>query len=574
MDFKRELAAALVNAINADSETNVDIDEILGSIEIPPDSQMGDYAFPCFRLAKAMRKAPQVIAMKLCKTMQLPAFIEKADVASAYINFMLDRKEFVREALAQLQAGGADYGKSDIGGGRNVVIDYSSPNIAKNFHVGHLRTTVIGRALYNILNFVGYRSIGVNHLGDWGTQFGKLIVAFKKWGAREDVERGGISELNRLYVLFHDEAENDSSLEDEARAWFLKMQHGDEEALSIWKWFVDVSMAEFGRIYELLGVEFDYFTGESFYNDKMDVVVNELQEKNLLVQSEGAMIVDLSRYNMPPCLILRSDGGTLYHTRDIAAALYRKRTFDFAKALYVTAMDQNLHFAQLFRVIGEMGYEWASNMVHVPYGLVSLESGKLSTRKGNVILMEDLLGEAISRTLAIIEERNPALDDKERVARDVGIGAIIFNDLYNSRIKDVVFSWERVLSFEGESGPYVQYTYARTCSVIEKSGIAAGYDIIEGIDFGLLSGQESFDIVKLVYIFGDKVQESAAKLEPYIVARYLVDVAQAFNKFYHDNQILTDDVSLREARLALVFAVRTVLRSGLALLGIKAPSKM
>ncbi|MCL2852894.1 MAG: arginine--tRNA ligase [Defluviitaleaceae bacterium] len=574
MDFKRELAATLAQAINADSDAGAEVDDILSAIEIPPDSQMGDYAFPCFRLAKTMRKAPQIIARELCETMELPAFIEKVDVASAYLNFTLNRKEFVREALRRLQARGADYGKSDIGGGRNVVIDYSSPNIAKNFHIGHLRTTVIGRALYNIMNFVGYKSVGINHLGDWGTQFGKLITAFVKWGSKEDVECDGIQELNRLYVLFHEEAESDSGLEDEARAWFLNMQNGDEEALSVWKWFVDVSMAEFDRIYEMLGVKFDHFTGESFYNDKMDVVVNELRAKNLLVQSEGATIVDLSSHNMPPCLILRSDGGTLYHTRDIAAALYRKRTFDFAKALYVTAMDQNLHFAQLFRVIEEMGYEWAADMTHVPYGLVSLESGKLSTRKGNVILMEELLGEAVSRTLSIIEERNPSLSDKESIARDVGIGAVIFNDLYNSRIKDVVFSWERVLSFEGESGPYVQYTHARACSVLEKAGVDDNSDLISGIDYSLLSDQASFDIVKLVYIFGDKVQESAAKLEPYVIARYLVDMAQAFNKFYHDNQILTDDAELRAARLALVYAVRVVLKSGLALLGINAPVKM
>ncbi|MCL2619181.1 MAG: arginine--tRNA ligase [Defluviitaleaceae bacterium] len=570
MDFKRDLAAAIAKAIGAGSGAEADIDEIFGAIETPPDSSLGDYAFPCFRLAKTMRKAPPVIALELGGAVELPPSFERAETVSAYLNFYLRREVFAGEVLAGIAARGEAYGMSDIGGGGAVVIDYSSPNIAKNFHVGHLRTTVIGRALYNIMNFVGYRSIGINHLGDWGTQFGKLITAFKRWGAREDVERDGIQELNRLYVLFHDETKEQPELEDEARAWFLRMQNGDEEALAIWKWFVEVSLKEFGRIYDLLGVEFDHFTGESFYNDKRDAVVDELRAKNLLVQSEGAWIVDLSRHNMPPCLILRSDGGTLYHTRDIAAALYRKREFGFAKALYVTAMDQNLHFAQFFRVIEDMGYAWAAELTHVPYGLVSLESGKLSTRTGNVILMEELLGEAISRTLAIIEERNPSLEGKEAVARDVGIGAVIFNDLYNSRIKDVVFSWERVLSFEGESGPYVQYTHARTCSLLEKAGTAPVVDI----DTAHLCDPQAFEIFKLLHIFGEKVQEAAAKLEPYIIARYTVDLAQAFNKFYHDNQILTDDARQRGARLALVASVQLVLKSGLGILGINAPSKM
>ena len=572
MDFKKGLAAALAEAIGKNTDTTVEFDEIVNSIEIPPDSTLGDFAFPCFKLAKAMRKAPPAIAAQISESIALPSFIDKVEVAGAYLNFKLNRQEFSRDVLVEFQAQGADYGRSNIGGGKNVVIDYSSPNIAKNFHVGHLRTTVIGNALYNIMNFIGYNSVGINHLGDWGTQFGKLIVAFKKWGSQEEVEKGGIQELNRLYVLFHDEAEKDDSLNDEARAWFLKMQNGDDEALAIWKWFVDVSMVEFGRIYEILGVDFDFNTGESFYNDKMDVVVEELRDKNLLVESDGAMIVDLSKHNMPPCLILRSDGGTLYHTRDIAAALYRKKEFDFAKALYVTAMDQNLHFAQWFKVIEEMGYEWSANLAHVPFGLVSLESGKLSTRKGNVVLMEDLLGEAVSRTLNIIEERNPSLADKEKVARDVGVGAIIFNDLYNSRIKDVVFSWERMLSFDGETGPYVQYTHARASSVLEKAGHP---DInMKELDYSSFSDPSAFEVVKLIYNFEEKVQEAAAKLEPYIIARYTVDLAQAFNKFYHDNQILIDDGNLRASRLAIVKAVQQVLAQGLGLLGINAPNKM
>ena len=573
MDFKKTLADALAEAINIESpEGGMSPGQIYAAIETPPDPQLGDYAFPCFRLAKSLRKAPPEIAVRLSQVIKLPPGFQGVTTAAAYLNFSLNRKEFVRKALAKLQEQGADYGKSNVGGGGVVVIDYSSPNVAKTFHVGHLRTTVIGRALYNIMNFVGYKSVGINHLGDWGTQFGKLITAFVKWGTKEDVERDGIEELNRLYVQFHGEAKKDPSLEDEARAWFLKMQHGDPEALSIWKWFVDVSMVEFGRIYDLLGVEFDHYTGESFYYDKTDAVIEELRAKKLLIQSEGAMIVDLERHNLPPCLVLRSDGGTLYHTRDVAAALYRKKTFGFTKALYVTAMDQNLHFKQLFGVIEEMGYPWAADLEHIAYGMVSLETGKLSTRKGNVILMEDLLGESVSRTLAIIEERNPDLADKEKVARDVGVGAVIFNDLYNSRIKDVVFSWERVLSFDGETGPYVQYTYARASSVLAKAKCQDAP--AQKADCALLCDPDAFEILRLIYAFAEKVQEAAAKFEPYIIARYLVQVAQSFNKFYHDNQILTEDLDLRAARLVMVQGVRQVLGSGLALIGINAPEKM
>ena len=433
-----------------------------------------------------------------------------------------------------------------------------------------MRSTVIGNALYKIYSALGYKCVGVNHLGDWGTQFGKLISAYKRWGSKEAVEKDGISELMRIYVKFHDEAEKEPSLNDEARMWFVKMQDGDDEAITLWKWFYDLSIKEFERVYDILGVKFDAYTGESFYNDKMDAVVQELKDKKLLTESNGAQIVDLEDCSMPPCLIIRSDGGTLYATRDITAALYRKKTYDFDKCIYVTAIDQNLHFAQWFKVIEKMGYDWAKDLVHVPFGLVSLESGKLSTRHGNVVLMEDLLKGSIDETKKIIEEKNPNLPDKENVAKQVGIGAVIFNDLYNGRIKDVVFSWSRMLNFDGETGPYVQYTNARACSVIKKAG---DVDLTKA-DYSALSDEASFEVCKLLNNYPTKIQDAADKYEPSVISRYLVDLSQAFNKFYHDNPIIVDDEGVKAARLTLVKAVNSVLVNGLALLGISAPEQM
>ena len=570
MKFKFELAEKISVALKSEYEIHMDASDIMPSLETPPNN-MGDLAFPCFKLSKTLKTSPSNIAQQLALGIQLPPFIKEAKITGAYINFMYRPDTFVEAVLREVREQGEDYGRSYIGQGRNVVIDYSSPNIAKSFHIGHFRATIIGAALYNIMNFVGYNSIGINHLGDWGTQFGKLIVAYKRWGSKEDIETKGIAELQRIYVQYHDEASSNEALDDEARAWMLKMQEGDDEAMGIWRWFVDVSMSEFGHIYDLLGVRFDYVTGESFYNDKMDAPVEELRAKGLLVESDGAMIVELSQHGLPPCLILRSDGGTLYHTRDIAAALYRHTTFGFSKALYVTAMDQSMHFAQLFKVLEEMGRPWAQDLHHIPFGLVSLETGKLATRKGNVVLMEELLQEAVSRTRTLIEEKNPALEDKENVARDVGIGALIFGDLYNSRIKDTTFSWERVLSFEGESGPYVQYTHCRTCSLLDKA--QAGDDTALP-DAGLISDTPSLELAKTISIFGERVREASEKYEPYIVARHLVDTAQAFNSFYHENPILVEDDALRQARLALVSATRQTLASGLSLLGISAPKNM
>ncbi|KAF5069896.1 Arginine--tRNA ligase [anaerobic digester metagenome] len=564
MDFKMEVAGLLSKA------TELSLEDALSTVEIPANKTMGDFAFPCFRLAKVFRKAPPMIAQEVAEKLDKPAFIEDIQVVGAYINFFVKKGIYAQEILSKVLSEKENYGKSDIGLGKTVVIDYSSPNIAKPFHVGHLRSTVIGNAIYKIYEALGYHCEGVNHLGDWGTQFGKLIVAYRNWGSKEAVESQGIQELMRIYVKFHDEAEKNPALDDEARLWFVKMQEGDDEALALWKWFYDISIKEFERVYKMLGVKFDAYTGESFYNDKMAPVVKELKEKNILKESEGAMIVDLEHKNMAPCLIIRKDGGTLYATRDITAALYRKKTYNFDKCIYLTALDQNLHFAQWFEVIHLMGYDWYKDLIHVPFGLVSLDSGKLSTRHGNVILMEDLLNQAIGETKKIIEEKNPSLENKEEVAKQVGIGAVIFNDLYNGRIKDVVFSWERMLNFDGETGPYVQYTHARACSILKRAGEVK----LDDIHYDALSDEASLDICKLFEAYPEKIKDAANKLEPSIVTRHLVAIAQAFNKFYHDNPILNSEEDVRQARLAVVVAVKTVMKEGLRLLGIDAPEQM
>lgn len=566
MSFKSEIASALALAANVDSE------EIFNAIEIPKAS-MGDFAYPCFKLAKVFRKAPPLIASELYEKLSLPSFVEKAQVVGGYINFFIDKTAYAKSILNKILTEGEDYVKTDIGGGKTVCIDYSSPNIAKPFHIGHLRSTVIGNSLYRIYNCIGYKSFGINHLGDWGTQFGKLISAYKHWGSKEDVEKKGIKELTRLYVKFHEEAEKDPDLNDEARAYLVKMQEGDSDALSLWKWFVDISMREFSRVYDMLDIEFDSYAGESFYNDKMPAVVEEIKSKGILKESQGAQVVDLEEYNMPPCLILRRDGGTLYPTRDITAALYRKKTYNFAKCLYVTAIDQNLHFAQWFKVLELMGYDWAADeLVHIPFGLVNLGSeGKLSTRTGHVVLMEDVLNEAIEKTLAIITEKNPDLENKEETARQVGIGAVIFDDMFNGRIKNIAFDWNKILNFEGETGPYVQYTHARACSLMRKAGInSASADI----DYGVLTDEASLSLIKALGELPSKIVEAAEKYEPYIISRGLIEICQCFNRFYRDNPVMGSEGEVRKARLALVFAAKTAIKEGLYLLGISAPERM
>ena len=561
MRFQTEIAEAIARQLSLEPA------EVEAAMTLPPDPTMGDLAYPCFKLAKVLRKNPAQIATDLAAALTGLPGVAEITTKGAYVNLTLDKTALATEVLSEVARNRDDFGRR-VANGKTVVIDYSSPNIAKPFHVGHLRSTVIGGALYRIYGYLGYHCVGINHLGDWGTQFGKLIVAYKKWGSREAVEKDGITELLRIYVKFHDEAEKDPSLDDEARAWFVKMQEKDPEALSLWQWFKDISMKEFERVYHMLGVTFDSYAGESFYNDKMEAVVDELKEKGLLKESQGAMIVDLEDAGMPPCLILRKDGGTLYATRDLAAAFYRKQTYHFDKCLYLTATDQILHFAQWFKVVEKMGYDWANQLVHVPFGLVSLPNGKLSTRKGNVVLMEDLLNQAVARTQAIIAEKNPDLPNKEEVAQQVGIGAVIFDDLYNGRKKEIVFDWDRMLNFDGETGPYVQYTHARTCSLLKKMPAP------ETCDFGLLTDPASVAVVKLLDAFPAKIEEAADKNEPFVISRHIVDLAQAFNKFYHDNPILSSEPAVRNARLFLTACVETVLRQGLWLLGIQAPEQM
>lgn len=565
IDIKKYIASELKKHIDAIEEN--DLYEML---ETPPNPEMGDVALPCFKLSKIMRKAPAQIAAELSGLFDNCDYIEKVDAVSGYLNFFLNRTAFSENVIKSVLESGNNYGSSDMGKGKNIVIDYSAPNIAKPFHVGHLRSTVIGNSLYQIFKFMGYNCIGINHLGDWGTQFGKLITAYKKWGNKEKVEQNQIKELMALYVKFHEEAEKDPSLNDEARAWFAKMEKGDEEALQLWQWFKDISLKEFNRVYKILGVSFDSYAGESFYNDKMDAVVEELKNKGLLKESEGALIVDLEEYNMPPCLILKTDGSTLYATRDIAAALYRKKTYNFDKCIYVTASAQSLHFKQWFKTIELMGYDWAKDLVHVTFGLVSIGGEKLATRTGNVVLLEDLLTQAIQKTREIMEEKNSDIENKDEIARQVGVGAVIFSDLSSNRIKDVSFSWDEVLNFDGETGPYVQYTHARACSVISK----VGEPVTKNFDASKLDGKEEFALVKTIYSFPDKVKLAMEELEPSIITRYLIDLAQDFNRFYNNNKIAVDDPEVRKARLALTMATKITLANGLKLIGLTAPERI
>lgn len=562
--FKNSIVEVLSERIELDKE------KIASLIEIPPNTEMGDYAFPCFQLAKVMRKAPNIIAQELKDSIEPPSTIDKIENAGGYVNFFVNKEKLITSVLDEIISKENKYGSSDEGSGKNVVIDFSAVNIAKPFHIGHLPTTMIGNSLYKIYNFLGYNCIGVNHLGDWGTQFGKLIVAYKKWGNKKEVEENPIRKLVELYVKFHSEAEKDDSLNDEGRAAFKAIEDGEQEYVELWKWFREVSLQEFNRVYGILNVKFDSWNGESFYNDKMESVIDELNRKQLLEESQGAQIVNLERFNMPPCIIKRSDGATLYATRDLAAIFYRKNTYDFDKVLYVVASQQNLHFRQLFKVIELMGYNWSKDLVHVPFGMVSLESGAMSTRKGIVVYLEDVLNESISKVYRIIEERNPALDNKDEVAKKVGIGAIIFGVLYNNRIKDTVFIWDKVLSFEGETAPYIQYTFARICSIFRK----VGSEGINKVDYSLLKEDDSLSIIALLSRFPQVIIDAAEKYEPSIIARYIIDLCQSFNKFYHNNPVINDNKELQNARLALCKTTKTVIETGMGLLGIECPERM
>jgi arginyl-tRNA synthetase len=564
MDIKQNIAKTIAANVGADAA------ELCEWLETPPNPDMGDVAFPCFKLAKTMRKAPNMIAASLAPALGEIDGISRIEPMGGYINFFADKTSFARTTLERVLDEGARYGGSDVGSGKTVCLDYSSINIAKPFHIGHLSTTAIGNALRRIYDHLGYKTVSINHLGDWGTQFGKMILAYKLWGDKETVEKGGVRAMMQLYVRFHDEAEKDDSLNDSARAWFKLIEQHDPEAVEIFEWFKAITLKEVGKTYDLLGIKFDSYAGESFYEDKMQPVIDELREKHLLRVDNGASIVDLSEYSMPPCLILRSDGATLYATRDLAAAIYRKNTYDFDKLLYVVAYQQSLHFKQIFKVLELMGKDWVKDCVHVSFGMVSLTDGTLSTRHGRVVFLEDVLNAAIEKTLDVIKEKSPDLEDKETVARQIGVGAVVWGVVYNGRIKDIVFSWDKALNFDGETGPYAQYTHARCCSVLRKSG---GYDRAK-IDYSALSDEASSALVKAIAEFPAAVSEAAEKYEPYIISRSVINVCSCFNKFYYDNRIMDENEGVRNARLALTDAARNVIKTGLYLVGLEAPEKM
>ena len=545
--------------------TSLDKDDIVAMFEYPPDRSMGDIAFPCFKLSKLLRKAPNLIASEIAEALGEDARYT-ASAAGPYVNFKVVDGEYAR-IVSEILDKKEKYGSDGSGIGKTVVLDYSSPNIAKTFHIGHLPSTVIGNALKLIHEFQGYETVSVNHLGDWGTQFGKLVVAFKLWSNEEAVKEGGVSELTRIYVQFHKEAEERPELEDEARAWFAKMEQGDEEALGYWKWFRDISLDEFNKVYDLIGVKFDSYNGEAFYNDKMEPVVEELREKGLLKYDDGAAIIDLEEYKMPPCLILKSDGSTLYATRDITAAIYRNDTYKFDSCIYVTACQQVLHFAQWFKVIELMGRDFYSKLHHVPFGMVSLAGEKLSTRAGNMILLKDLFDTAIEKVESIMDEKGSALPNKSEVAKKVGVGAIVFNFLYNSRIKDVDFNWDDALNFDGNTGPYAQYSYARACSVLEKANEDGGEVVI--------TCEAERELVTAMAMLPEKAANAIRDLEPSYVTRCLIDVCKAFNAFYHDCAIAKEaDENIRRSRISIALAAKTIIGTCLKLIGLECINKI
>ncbi len=544
--------------------------DIYQMIEIPKHSEMGDYAFPTFKLAKLFRKAPQMIAEDLVAKLAKDNF-EKIEAAGGYINFTIDPSAFAAAVIPEVHAKVDDYGKSTLGAGKTVVVEFSSVNIAKPFHIGHIRSTMIGNSLYKIYDALGFNTVAVNHLGDYGTQFGKLIVAYKRWSSEEQVNADPIPELLRIYVKFHEAAETEPELEDEARAWFTKLENGDPEAQKLWSFFREMSLKEFMRVYDMLGVKFDSYAGESFYSDKMPEVLQILRDKNIVEKSEGAEIVNLEAYGMPPALITKRDGSTLYMTRDLAAAIYRKREYDYYKNIYVVAYQQDLHFKQWIKVLELMGMDYAKDCIHVNFGMVSLAEGTMSTRKGKIVFLEDVLNKAVEMAADIIEEKNPQLENKAEVAKQVGIGAIVFQELFNNRIKDYTFSWESAMAFEGETGPYVQYAHARANTLIEKAGDVT----VDGTcDYSLLSDEASALLARRIYQFPKAIVDAMEGNEPSRITRYVVALAQDFNKFYQQNHINVDDPALKKARLELVCAAKQTIKNALRLIGVQAPDKM
>ncbi|MBQ7922797.1 MAG: arginine--tRNA ligase [Clostridia bacterium] len=567
-NFKKITAEKLQNALKEVYQLENSIEELVEALEYPPDETMGDVAFPCFRYAKALRMAPPKIAASLAEVMSGEEYTSIA-AAGGYVNFKISPAYLEKSVLTAVETQKERYGSSEMGKGKTVVLDYSSPNTSKPFHIGHLGTTVIGHCLKLLHQFVGYDCVGVNHLGDWGTQNGKQIVAFRKWGNKEYVEEKGCDGLVELYVKFHEEAEKDPSLNDQARAEFRKLEDHDPENIALWKWFLDISFKEYEVTYKQLGITFDSYKGESFYSDKMDAQIQIMREKGLLKLDDGASIVDLSEYNMPPCLILKKDGSSLYPSRDIAAAVYRKNTYDFEKCIYVTSSAQSLHFAQWFKVLELMGYDWSDKLVHVPYGTVSIGGEKLATRTGNVVLLKELFRQAIEKVTEIMNEKNPDLPNKEATAEAVGVGAIVFNYLYNSRIKDINFTIESALSFDGSTGPYAQYTYARTCSILEKAGQTP---TVSGTG---ITAEEEAAVLKVLAKFPERVLQAIEESEPCVIARYVIELCTAFNRFYKACPILSaEDADVRAFRLRITSAVNTVLASALHLICMKTPEKI
>ncbi len=575
--IKKRIAEELcrrVVAINPSAELTAD--EIAGMLEYPPDATMGDLAFPCFRLSRALRRSPVQIAASLAEGMELDC-VERVEAVNGYLNITVSNAYLGEKIVPEILKAGDAYGSQSFGEGKMVVLDYSSPNVAKPFHIGHLGTTVIGHSLRKLHEFAGYRCYGINYLGDWGTQFGKLIVAYRKWGSKEAVEEGGIDKLVELYVRINNaikgDPENgipaDDALADASRAEFHKLEMGDEENLALWKWFVSISLEEYNKTYAQLGITFDSYKGESFYTDKMPAQVQKLRDADLLKIDDGASIVDLSAYDMPPCLILKRDGSTLYPTRDIAAAVYRKETYAFDKAIYVTSSQQCLHFAQWFKVVELMGYPWYDQLVHVPYGTVSVNGAKLATRTGNVVLLKDLFALAIEKAAAIMDEKNPNLENREEIAEAVGVGAIVFHYLSNSRMKDINFVMEDALSFDGNTGPYVQYTYARACSVLSRAGETAKQGSVR------ITTDEEAALVKTLCRFGERVCAAIEDYEPSYITRFILDVASAFNRFYHNCPILTvEDEEIRASRIRLTEAAKTVLGNAFDLICLRKTEKI
>ena len=568
INFKKEIARKIAKV------TSLNENDLEKYIEIPPNSDLGDYAFPCFKLAKELKKAPSIIANDIKENIDIEkSVIEKIDVVGGYLNIFIDKRVLAKNVLEEVDNKKEKYGSSNDGEGKNIVIDYSAPNIAKPFHIGHLRSTVIGGALYKIYNFLGYNSVGINYLGDWGLQFGKVIAGISLWKDEYDFEKDEMSSILKTYIRFNQEEKDNPALTDMARKYFKKLEDRDPETVAQWEHIREISLANYQKTYKLLNSKFDSYNGEAYYNDKMDPIVDELKERGLLKESQGAMVVDLEEYEMPPCIIITSAGTTIYATRDLASLKERMNKYDFDKAIYVVGNEQQLHFKQVFKVFELMGYgKYSKNCVHVPFGLVVDKNGeKIGSRKGNSVFLEDILNESIDKVKDIINQKNPELDNKDEVARKVGVGAIIFNDLSNSRIKDEIFDWDMLLNFQGETGPYIQYIYVRTRSLIDKAGYIPN---IADLDYNKLTEKEAFETLKLIYSFNNVVKNAADKNEPSILARYLIDLSQSFSTFYNEHKIITDDKAIQDVRLYLTYAVGIVLKTGAELLGMEMPDRM